>query len=222
MKAKKTSKANLEGIRGIFFQVGLIFSLILSILAFEWKSIEQKPVLISGPGDKFKDADIINTFVKIEKPAPPKPEVFDLVILDDQSDFISEVINIKPEISQGAEVEFKPIMKIRDEDYDPIPFTAVEEKPSFPKGDFIKYIQENIRYPEEAIEMRIKGRISATFIVDKDGYIRDVKIIKGIDPMLDSEVVKVLKSSPRWNPGKQRGIPVKVAYSIPLNFNFDE
>ena len=99
-------------------------------------------------------------------------------------------------------------------------FEVVEQMPSFPGGDaaLMSFLSKNIHYPAIAEENGIQGRVVATFVVERDGSITDVKVVKSIDPSLDKEAVRVLKSMPKWIPGKQNGSPVRVKYTVPVTF----
>lgn len=103
-------------------------------------------------------------------------------------------------------------------------FTAVEQAPAFPGGDaaFGKYLSKNIRYPAVARENNVQGRVILTFVVERDGSLTDIKVVRGIGSGCDEEAVRVLKSSPKWKPGIQNGRPVRVQYSIPVNFALAE
>jgi protein TonB len=101
------------------------------------------------------------------------------------------------------------------------PFIMVEVMPSFRGGDINKfrdYIMKRTNYPQEAIDKKIQGRVFLTFIVETDGSISNVTVIRGIDPLIDGEAVKAVQSSPNWSPGLQRGQPVRVRFSMSLNF----
>jgi protein TonB len=84
--------------------------------------------------------------------------------------------------------------------------------------DFYKYVSKNIEYPKQARRMGIEGKVFVQFVVDKDGSLSDVKVIKGIGAGCDEEAIRVLKESPKWTPGKQRGRPVRVRMSLPIFF----
>ena len=92
--------------------------------------------------------------------------------------------------------------------------------PGFPGGEeaLMKYISDHVEYPAMAIERGIEGRVTVRFVVDKDGYVRDVTVIRGAHELLDREAVRVIQSLPRWNPGKQNGVAVAVYYNVPVNF----
>lgn len=114
-------------------------------------------------------------------------------------------------------------MAVEDEEVEAEVFSIVEIMPSFKGGDntdFMKYVQEQIVYPEKAVELGIEGRVFVQFVIDEQGNITEIKIIRGVDPLLDNEVIRVLKSSPKWEPGKQRGKPVKTTLIIPVEFKF--
>ena len=119
------------------------------------------------------------------------------------------IIPDKPQVQPT--IEEKPRAEI---------FTVVEEQPSFPGGDEarIKYLQENLKYPEEAKEIGTQGRVFLTFVIETDGSITDVKILRGIGSGCDEEAIRVVKTMPKWIPGKQRGNPVRVQFNLPVRF----
>jgi protein TonB len=99
-------------------------------------------------------------------------------------------------------------------------FTVVEEQPTYPGGDEarIKFLQDNMKYPEEAKELGVQGKVFVTFVVEVDGSITDVRVLRGIGSGCDDEAIRVVKSMPKWVPGKQRGVPVRVKFNLPINF----
>lgn len=103
------------------------------------------------------------------------------------------------------------------------PFFFVEQMPTFRGGDINKFrswVQQRTNYPQVAIDQKIKGKVFLTFIVETDGSISSVTVVQGVDPLIDIEAIKAIESSPKWSPGLQRGQPVRVRYSIMLNFTF--
>ncbi len=225
MKPKKSKKANLENNKVIFFQVGLIVSLATALLAFEWSSGVNLRDRSINQGEKEKyEVDIINTYTKVDLPPEVKPsELFKLVIKDNSDDVLGKMF-ASTEIDPWDAVDFKDFPVATETPVDDIPFRICEDMPSFKNGDiseFVKYIQSIVIYPEAALNMDIQGKVYADFVVNKEGYIENVKIIRGVDPLLDNEVVRALKASPRWKPGRQRDIPVKVAYTIPITFKIN-
>jgi protein TonB len=99
-------------------------------------------------------------------------------------------------------------------------FTVVEEQPGYPGGEEarISFLQQNIRYPEEAKELGIQGRVFVTFVVEVDGSITDVRVLRGIGGGCDEEAIRVVRAMPKWVPGKQRGVPVRVQFNLPIKF----
>ena len=102
-------------------------------------------------------------------------------------------------------------------------YIIVEQMPGFPGGEeaLLKYISDHMEYPTMAIERGIEGRVTVRFVVNKDGYVENVEVIRGVHELLDKEAVRVIKSLPRWNPGKQNGVAVAVYYNIPVNFTLN-
>ncbi len=128
---------------------------------------------------------------------------------------------------QGSN-EAEHVLKVNEKVVDEVPpaveetkvFDVVEQMPSFKGGDaaLMEWLNKNIKYPVVAEENGIQGRVVATFVVERDGSITDVKIVKSVDPSLDKEAVRVLKSMPKWIPGRQNGQPVRVKYTVPVTF----
>lgn len=118
-----------------------------------------------------------------------------------------EVLKAKEVIAQEAPVEEKV-------------FDVVEQMPQFPGGDaaLFEYLSTHIKYPTIAEENGVQGRVIVTFVVERDGSITDVKVVKSVDPSLDKEASRVVKGMPRWIPGKQNGAPVRVKYTVPVTF----
>lgn len=102
-----------------------------------------------------------------------------------------------------------------------VPYATVEAKPTFNGGDadsFVKYVQENIKYPQSAIDNDVEGKVTVNFVVDANGKIRNAKVVKGVDPELDAEALRVVNSAPAWTPAVQNGKNVPVTCSIPVTF----
>jgi len=99
-------------------------------------------------------------------------------------------------------------------------FTVVEENPTFPGGEaeLYKFLGESIKYPEEAKELGIQGRVFVNFVVETDGSVSNTRVLRGIGGGCDEEAIRVIQNMPRWTPGKQRGIPVRVSFNLPIKF----
>jgi protein TonB len=155
------------------------------------------------------------------------PVVVDSVVPHEKSmlstdDYMNQTTNEKLDIKGNGTAD--DLTEGQDGTETDEPFFLVEVMPSFKGGGIEKFrgwVQSRTTYPQEAINKKIKGRVYLTFIVEKDGTVSNVTIVKGVDPLLDEEAVKAISQSPKWTPGLQRGVPVRVRYSIPLNFNFN-
>lgn len=227
MEIKKTPKADLENKKILFRELGLIVSLALVLLAFEWKSYDKQ---ISTLGDN-NAAVIEEEMIPITNETPPPPQeapkiptISDVIeIVDDDMKIENELI-INTEDDKNLGVEIKDYVKGRVEEVieeEEIPFTIVEEKPSFQGGDentFTKWVASKLVYPEIAKENGVQGRVILQFLVGTDGSVSDVKVVRGVDASLDREAARVVASSPKWKPGRQRNKPVKVRYTFPVIF----
>ena len=224
MELKKSNKANLESKRGIFLQVGMVVVLGIILFAFEWSS---KPNRDSSLGE-LADVDLEEEIIPITRqqdvkppPPPPPPKVTEVLnIVEDDVEIEDELIIEDAEADQNMEieiVEFEEEEEVAEEEV----FFIVEDMPSFQgKGQdgFRTYIAENLRYPEIAAENGISGKVYVQFAVNSKGEVVDAVVVRGVDPALDKEAVRVVQSSPKWAPGKQRGKPVKVQFTFPINF----
>ena len=100
---------------------------------------------------------------------------------------------------------------------------VVEDAPEFPGGinALLEYLKKNIKYPDICRDNNIQGRVIVSFVVNKDGKIVDPEVVKGVNPSLDKEALRVISTMPNWKPGYQRGKPVRVKYSVPVNFRLN-
>lgn len=149
------------------------------------------------------------------------PVIVDSVKVDDKT-ALATVDDIKETTTDEAVVEVveevqEEVQEVKEEEV----FLIVEEMPSFGSGDpngFRSWVAQNLNYPEVAAENGIQGRVYVQFVVEADGRLTNVRVIRGVDPALDKEAVRVISNSPKWNPGKQRGKPVRVSYTFPITF----
>ncbi len=167
-------------------------------------------------------------------PPPPPPEALvekvkftAPVVVEDtnietglmtQDDLSAKPVEAPSEDTEIEMVEEKP--QVIEQKVEAEIFTVVEEQPAYPGGDaaFMKYLQDNIKYPEEAKELGIQGRVFVTFVVEVDGSITDVRVLRGIGGGCDEEAIRVVRNMPKWVPGKQRGVPVRVQFNLPVKF----
>lgn len=232
MEAKKSKKANIEGLKGIFFECGLIVGLFVMIVAFSWSSDgEVKTVLQNNMGEIVDDYDVINT-TQDDPPPPPEvvqPVISDELLLVENTMNITSVNLFNPEKSNVPVVEL-PYVKPKEQDkevaFDDISVEVVQDPPTtWDGGDansFSKWVSSKIAYPTIALENKKQGKVILQFRIASDGTLGNVKVLRSIDPALDKEAVRVVSSSPKWNPGKQNGKPVGVIYTFPVNFVITE
>jgi protein TonB len=229
MELKKSPTPALERRQFIFLEIGLILSLAICYIAFEWKSEELSTSSLGEltSQDIFEE-EIINTQQETppEQPEPEQPEpeavIEELIVVDD--DKVVENLNIDTEADEKTKTNINIVQTTfnveTEEEVEPISFAVVEEKPTFPGGEaeLLKFIAENTKYPEIAKENGIQGRVFVQFVIDKNGNVTNVTIARGVDPYLDAEAIRVVKMLPKWTPGKQRGKPVPVTFVVPINF----
>ena len=225
MEIKKTEKASLENKKLLFLEIGLIVSLLITFVAFEWKQAEINVSNLEDTTQIEAEEEIIP--ITQETPPPPPAEV-KIPILSDQIDIVDDnielennIINLEDDASLGVEIQdyIEVVEEVVEEEA--IPFQLVEEKPSFMGGDanmFSKWVTERLVYPEIAKENGVQGRVTLQFTVEKDGRVTKVKVLRGVDPSLDKEAVRVVSESPKWKPGKQRDRAVPVTYTFPVIF----
>lgn len=226
MDKRKTPKADLERKRPFFIEIGLIVALAVVFFGFEWKKSDKNENTFNTEVKIDVEEDIVmNT--KREEPPPQQqqqPESQVLNIVDDEVATDDE-LEIDAEASEDTEIEFSEPVKVEESNVkEEKVFTIVEKDPQFPGGDAarIKYLSENIKYPRMARESGIEGRVFVTFVVEKDGSITGVQVLRGIGGGCDEEALKVVRNMPKWEPGEQRGRPVRVQFNLPINFRLQD
>ena len=226
MEIKKTEKANLENKKLLFTEIGLIISLLIVFIAFEWTQAEVKVSNLEDTTEVVTEEEIIPITQETPPPPPSAPKI---PILSDQIDIVDDEIELEDDMFMNLEdnadlgVEIMDYVEVEEEvvEEEAIPFQLVEEKPSFQGGDanqFSKWVNTRLVYPEIAKENGVQGRVTLQFTVEKDGSVTKVKVLRGVDPSLDKEAVRVVSMSPKWKPGKQRDRAVPVTYTFPVIF----
>ena len=226
MDIKKSEKASLENKKLLFVEIGLVVSLAIVLGAFEWTSTETETSLLEDTTEVLIEEEIISTQMDTPPPPPAAPKI---PILSDQIDIVDDEIEIEDDMFMNLEddaslgVEIMDYVEVEEEvvEEEAIPFQLVEEKPSFQGGDanqFSKWVNSRLVYPEIAKENGVQGRVTLQFTVEKDGSVTKVKVLRGVDPSLDKEAVRVVSMSPKWKPGKQRDRAVPVTYTFPVIF----
>ena len=225
MEAKKTPKADLEGKKRTFLQIGIAIALGAALVAFEWKHYERPEVSLGTLEIDFIEEEDIPITRQEQPPPPPPPEPSqELIIVDDDVE-LEEEFTIDMDADVFTEVqEFTPIQFEEEEEVDEdVIFTVVEDQPQFPGGEEArqKFLEDNLRYPQMAREAGIQGTVFVTFVVETDGSVTDVQVLRGIGGGCDQEAVRVVEMMPRWEPGRQRGQPVRVQFNMPIRFRLN-
>ena len=224
MEIKKTEKASLENKRLIFAELGLIAALLVVFAGFESSTRAKEVALLQG-NTKIDDEDDIMA-IPLDTP-PPAPEAPALPMLSDELQIVDDDVTVDLDFQSLDDTDFpvdiqeyvrQDVVEEEVED-DPIPFVTVEQKPTFNGGDangFAKWMNSRLVYPEVAKENGIEGRVTLQFTIGKDGRLQDVKVLNSPDESLAQEAVRVVSSSPKWEPGRQRDRAVKVSYTVPV------
>ena len=227
MEIKKSTQASLENKRLLFAETGLVIALAAVFGLIEWSSASRPLTLLEDTTRIVEEDDILAIELEMPQPPPAAPEIpvlSDLLdIVDDNIEVGYDFVDLTEENGQEITIVSyidTPVVEEEDED-ETIPMVLVETKPTFNGGDandFSKWVNARLVYPERAREMGVQGRVTLQFTIGTDGKVFDVKVLKGADPLLDQEAMRVVASSPRWSPGKQRDRAVKVSYTFPVVF----
>jgi protein TonB len=226
MDLKKSTKADLESKRNTFFLLGLVVALGVTLLAFEWTAKPTKAESLGTFEGMEIEEEIIPTTREQEikpPPPPPPPAVVEMLnIVEDDVEIDDELEIEDMEADDETVIDVAPVIATEEEAEEETQevFFIVEDMPEFPGGDLAlrKWIATHVKYPVIAQENGIQGKVYITFVVGKDGKVRNASVARGVDPSLDKEAIRVVNSLPDWKPGKQRGNPVNVSYTIPINF----
>jgi len=222
MKPKKTKKANLENYRVIFLQVGIILTLSLILGAFEWKTSVEFETL----DEYLFKGETVTIDIPITRPEPEKkavkpPTPIETLIIANNDEIITdEPLIASTEMNWDDEVDIS-IYKEPEEVFEEPIYYSVQEYPKFMGKDdnaFRQYIIENIKFPVMAQENGLVGKVQVQFVVDLDGALSQIKILRGVHPTIDKEVMRVVRNSPKWEPAVQSGKNVRAMYGITIAF----
>ncbi|MBN1650767.1 MAG: energy transducer TonB [Bacteroidales bacterium] len=221
MEQRKSDKANLETKRTVFLEIGFILALALVFSAFEYKSYDKVEYTnIERAVDDVQEEIIPITEQKVKPPPPkPPPSVTIINVVEDDVE-VEDDIEIDIDFDEDVAMDEFQFVQEEEEIEEQHIFLVVENMPEFPGGEaaMYKFIGKNIEYPRMAKESGISGRVFVTFVVERDGSVTDVQILRGIGGGCDEEAIRVIKMMPKWTPGKQRGKPVRVQYRMPIKF----
>lgn len=230
MQIKKNPKADLERLKVFFVEFGLIFTLGVALAAFEWKSYDDENAFAMYQIEaQVVDEDIMMK-TEQKQPEPPKQEV-----APPQQSQVLNVVENSVEVANELEFEefdeeeaneeyvVEEVEEVKEEEVEEEIFEISEDQPEFPGGmeALYKFIGENMKYPETARNQEIQGKVYVAFVVEKNGSIGKVEILRGIGGGCDEEAMRVIKMLPKWKPGMQMGKAVRVRYKLPINFQLN-
>ena len=234
MDANKTVNEELQGQKSTNILIGYVLSLALMFVAFEYTQREVKVVDNDPIYDYNIEEDMIPITHQEEQMAPPPaaaPTVMEVINeVEDDTELPEEEIQTAEEVNQAittvvgtgapSAVVSGPVGPVVEADDDDRIFEVVEENAQFPGGDeaCMKWLQEHIKYPSICQEQGVQGRVYVGFVVNRDGSIVDVKIVKSPDPNLAKEAERVVKMMPKWKPARQNNKPVRSRFNLPVNF----
>ena len=223
MQIKKSKKASLEDKKFTYVLIGFVFVLSICFVALEWTERDVTVYDVADTEILFEEEIEIQQTSQETPPPPPPPEVKnveELIVVEDEKEV--ESVEIQTEDNEEEIIIQAPVEEIVEEEVEDVIFVVVETMPEFPGGSaaLFKYLGDNLKYPVIAQENGIQGTVTCQFTVNKDGSIVDVVAVRNSsgDPSLEKEAIRVVKSMPKWNPGKQRGQAVRVKYTLPVKF----
>lgn len=225
MEIKKTPKANLENKKTMAILIGLVLALGIMFIAFEWSKNEIKVYEDAIQGEFVEDEEMIEVTFRDETPPPPAPPIQETVlsdiidIRDDKEDIQTKNFDSEDDKNKKVVIQAPIAAPVEDPEESRI-HVVVERMPEFPGGEAAmnQFINRTIRYPVIAQENGIQGRVVVQFVVNTDGKIVDVEVVRGVEESLDKEAIRVVKAMPPWNPGRQGGKNVRVKYTLPIRF----
>lgn len=229
-EVKKSPKANIDALKLTSILMGMVVGISVLFFAFEWSSKTKKLDESIIVQDVLAEEEIEITRrdpAPPPPPPPPAPETPEIIQVVEEKVETRIEINTEDDASKRQMETFvpppPPKPKVEEEVTEEI-FVVVEEQPEFPGGNaaMMKFLSDNIKYPVIAQENGIQGRVITNFVVERDGSITDVQVVRGVDPSLDKEAVRVIQSMPKWKPGKQRGSPVRVRFTLPVVFRLQQ
>lgn len=227
MEIKKSPKADLQNKRGLLLEIGLIIALGGVIAAFAWTPKEQKIEKLDLNIAPVEEE--IMEITRQEQKPPESPKKTEITVITD----ILKVVTNDTKITTNVDfAEFEDDVEIvqqvaveEEEIVEEQPFLVAETMPSFQGGslnDFRNWVQSKVRYPAIAQENGISGKVVLTFVIEKDGRLTNIQVLQTPDRSLSDEAIRVLQQSPKWSPGKQRNQPVRVRYTLPVDFRIQQ
>jgi protein TonB len=224
MEIKKSPKADLQIRNGLFLEIGLVISLLLVVAAFKYAPDEYRIEAIEQEAVIVEEEIVEITRNELKPPAPPKK--IEIQVFNDILDIVTNDTEVKTDISfdefmDGLDMDVNYVVMEEEEIEEDTPIIKAEKMPTFQGGDLMKFrewVQKRLRYPQIAQENGISGRVTLTFVIEKDGSLTNIEVMQSPDRSLSEEAIRVLNTSPKWEPGKQRNQPVRVRFTLPVAF----
>ena len=231
MEIKKSAKVDLDGRRGkdFFLGVVLVLALLFVALEYDWTSTDDEYdyealeyIVKELDLEALKEEERIPLIKEPVRERPQSAEKLNVVEDDPQEELKDEIppAETDVEVKTVDEVEDPEQPTVLDMENNPLNFRVVEELPEFPGGasEFMKWLTKNLHYPAQAQQRKLQGKVVAQFIVNKDGSISNIELVKRVDPSLDNEALRVLRLMPRWKAGQQNEKPCRTQVCIPIVF----
>ena len=228
MEIKKSEQADLERGKGTSLLIGFVIALGVMFVALEWTQRE-----VEDNSDLYTARDVSLTeemspiTLPEKKTVPPPPAAVTkaeiIEIVEDDADIEEDIMASTEDNVEWVDLDDYDVVEVEPEPEEEEIFMVVEDQPEFPGGTaaLLEYLRKNIKYPAICRENNIQGRVLVTFIVNKDGAIVEPEVVKSVNPSLDKEALRVISTMPNWKPGSQRGKPVRVKYTVPVNFRLN-
>ena len=228
MEIKKSEHADLERGKGTSLLIGFVMALAVMFVALEWtqREVEDNSDLYTAR-DVSLNEEMIPITLPEKKTVPPPPAAVTkaeiIEIVEDDADIEEDIMASTEDNVEWVDLDDYDVVEVEPEPEEEEIFMVVEDQPEFPGGTaaLLEYLRKNIKYPAICRENNIQGRVLVTFIVNKDGAIVEPEVVKSVNPSLDKEALRVISGMPNWKPGSQRGKPVRVKYTVPVNFRLN-
>lgn len=223
MEIKKNPKADLQNKRTLLLEIGMVISLALVIVAF-WYTPEERKIEKLDLQTAVVEEEITEITRQDQKP-PEAPKKVEVKVIADLLQVVTNDTKITTEVDFAEfddNTDFIQTVEVKEEEIEEDqPFLFAETMPSFQGGDlntFRAWVQENVVFPQIALENGIQGRVVLSFVIEKDGRLTNIQVLQTPDRSLSEEAIRVLSKSPKWSPGKQRNQVVRVKYTLPVDF----
>lgn len=225
MEIKKSEHADLERGKGTSLLIGFVIALGVMFVALEWtqREVEDNSELYTAR-DVSLNEEMIPITLPEKKTVPPPPAAVTkaeiIEIVEDDADIEEDIMASTEDNVEWVDIDEYDVVTVEPEPEEEEIFMVVEDQPEFPGGTaaLLEYLRKNIKYPAICRENNIQGRVLIQFVVNRDGSIVDPEVVRSVDPHLDKEALRVISSMPKWKPGLQRGKPVRVKFTVPVNF----